>query len=192
MTKLRTFSVAIGALAIWLAGATVASAEQAALWQALRDGGHVALIRHALAPGTGDPAGLTVGDCSTQRNLSEVGRAQAGRIGDRFRANGIAQAAVFTSQWCRCRDTADLMGLGDPTELPALNSFHGRPERRAPQMAALESWLAERRPDGPMVLVTHQVVIAAATGSYASSGEMVVAKWLPGGNLSVIGTIETR
>ena len=80
--------------------------RQTMLWQALASGGHVALIRHAEAPGIGDPAEFDLDDCSTQRNLSEQGRAQAKAIGDRFRANGISVAQVQSSQWCRCLETA--------------------------------------------------------------------------------------
>ena len=88
-----------------------ADADEAALWKALRDGGHVALMRHAIAPGVGDPAGFRLDDCTTQRKLSAQGRAQARAIGERFRANGITTAAVFSSQWCRCLDTARELAL---------------------------------------------------------------------------------
>ena len=95
-----------------LSAAAQPQTDEAGLWAALRDGGHVALIRHALAPGTGDPAGFRVDDCATQRNLSPAGRAQARAIGERFRANGIDTAALFSSQWCRCLDTARELALG--------------------------------------------------------------------------------
>ena len=120
----------------------LAVAEEAALWKALASKGHVALLRHAIAPGTGDPPDFAVGDCSTQRNLSQEGRAQAERIGDRFRDNGIEAARVVSSQWCRCLDTAELLGLGAVEELPPLNSFYQRTERRKPQTEALNAWLA--------------------------------------------------
>ena len=120
----------------------VAAAEEAVLWRALASKGHVALLRHAIAPGTGDPPDFAVGDCSTQRNLSQEGRAQAERIGDRFRDNGVEAARVVSSQWCRCLDTAELLGLGAVEELPLLNSFYQRTERRKPQTEALNEWLA--------------------------------------------------
>jgi hypothetical protein len=106
-----------------LSAAAQTDADEAALWAALRDGGHVALIRHALAPGTGDPPEFRVEDCRTQRNLSPAGRAQARAIGERFRANGIGTAAVFSSQWCRCLDTARALALGEVTPFAGLNSF---------------------------------------------------------------------
>lgn len=167
-------------------------ADEVALWQALKSGGHVALLRHAVAPGTGDPAEFTIGDCSTQRNLSDEGRAQARRIGERFRANGIDQALVFSSQWCRCLDTSELLELGPVTELPTLNSFFRRFERQEPQTTRLKEWLSQQDLSGVHVLVTHQVNITALTGVYPSSGELVVARPSASGDLSVIGTIETK
>ena len=80
-------------------------------FQALRDGDHVLLLRHAIAPGFGDPAGIELDDCATQRNLSEEGRQQARAIGGRLRAEGLGDAAVYTSEWCRGRDTAEVEAL---------------------------------------------------------------------------------
>jgi len=168
------------------------AAAEPALWQALRDGGHVALLRHALAPGTGDPADFVVDDCSSQRNLSAEGRAQARRIGARFRANGIAAARVLSSQWCRCLETAELLQLGDIEELLPLNSFFRRYERRDAQTDALRDWLAGQDLTTVHVLVTHQVNITALTGVYPASGELVVVRRGDDGQLSVLGTIETE
>ncbi len=149
------------------------------------------MLRHALAPGIGDPADFTLGDCSTQRNLSEAGRSQARRIGERFRANGIEQADVYTSQWCRCRDTAELLGLGPVKELPALNSFFRNFERETRQTAELAAWLEELEPERPLVLVTHQVNITAMTGVFPDSGELVIVRRDRDGGFSVSGTINT-
>jgi len=168
-----------------------ALANEPAVWEALRSGGHVALLRHAIAPGTGDPAAFTIGDCSTQRNLSEQGRAQADRIGRRFRANGIEIARVFSSQWCRCRDTADLLKLGPVSEFPALNSFYQRSENRKPQTQAIKKWLSEQDLNGTHVLVTHQVNITELTGIFPSSGELVIIRPSKSGDVTVVGTIET-
>ena len=168
-----------------------AAAAEGDLWNALRAGGHFALLRHALAPGTGDPAAFDLEDCGTQRNLSGQGRDQAERIGDRFRANGITDARLFSSQWCRCQETARLLGLGTVESLPALNSFYERFEERDRQTRALKKWLADQSLEVPLVLVTHQVNITALTGVYPLSGELVVVELSEGGDLSVIGTIET-
>ncbi len=167
------------------------AADDAALWRALNSGEHVALLRHALAPGTGDPAHFVLRDCSTQRNLSREGRDQAARIGARFAANGISQASVLSSQWCRCLETARLLDLGPVEELPVLNSFFRRYERREPQTNGLKDWLAGQPLDRPVVLVTHQVNITALTGVYPSSGELVVLRRADDGTLTVLGTIET-
>lgn len=171
--------------------AETTSPDEALLWNALRSGEHIGLIRHALAPGTGDPENFTLGDCSTQRNLSEVGRDQAKRIGERFRANGISSTKVYTSQWCRCIETSELLALDEITELPVLNSFFQREERRVPQTAALNEWLAKQTLNEPLILVTHQVNISALTSVYTRSGEMVVLKRSEDGTYSVAGTIKT-
>ncbi|MDJ0942800.1 MAG: histidine phosphatase family protein [Kiloniellales bacterium] len=169
-----------------------AAADDGAAWAGLRSGGHVALIRHALAPGTGDPAAFRLGDCSTQRNLSDEGRAQAARIGARFRAEGIGSARVYSSQWCRCLETAELLALGPVEALLILNSFYERRENEDRQTRALEAWLAGQDHDRPVVLITHQVNITALTGVFPSSGEMVVIRRSEDGRISVVGSIETE
>jgi len=154
-----------------------AQAESDDLIRRLTDGGHVLMIRHALAPGTGDPPEFHLGDCATQRNLDERGRAQARAIGTWLRARGVTTAQVFASQWCRCLETARLMGVGSVVELPALNSFYEQPSNREPNLRALREFLATRPAQGtPTVLVTHQVTIAAITGSGVSSGEGVLVE----------------
>lgn len=165
--------------------------EETALWSALRTGEHFAMLRHAIAPGTGDPPNFTLGECATQRNLSDEGRDQARNIGDRFRKNGIPKARTFSSQWCRCIETAQLLDLGSVRELPALNSFFQRYERRDSQTQMLKKWLAQQDLSQPLVLVTHQVNITALTGIFPSSGELVIVHRSQTGEISVIGTIET-
>jgi len=172
---------------------TVFAADNASvLWNALKSGGHFALLRHAIAPGTGDPPEFQLRQCSTQRNLSDAGRDQARHIGDRFRRNGIDRAQVFSSQWCRCLETARLLRLGPVEELAALNSFFQHYARRAPQTQAALEWLGAQDLAQPLVLVTHQVNISALTGTYAGSGELVIVRRSSTGTLKVIGTIETR
>ena len=92
-----------------LLGLVTAGHASEAVLEQLQSGGHVALMRHALAPGTGDPAELTIGDCSTQRNLNDTGRMQARATGDYFREAGVQFQAVYSSEWCRCMETAELM-----------------------------------------------------------------------------------
>lgn len=145
-------------------------------WTKLREGTAIAIMRHALAPGTGDPANFVVDDCSTQRNLSDEGRSQAGKIGDKFRKNGIASAQIFSSEWCRCQETARILDIGDPKVLPALNSFFQNRSTAQSQTAylreALPGWL--QAGSTPILLVTHQVNIRALTGSFTSSGEILI------------------
>jgi phosphohistidine phosphatase SixA len=191
MTSLLGAFIAFVLVVVCYTTPGVAAAQEAALWKALASKGHVALLRHAIAPGTGDPTDFAVGDCGTQRNLSTEGRAQAERIGARFRDNGIETARVVSSQWCRCLDTAELLGLGAVEELPLLNSFYQRTERRKPQTEGLNAWLAGQELLAPLVLVTHQVNISALAGVYVASGEFVVIRLAENGKIEVLGSIET-
>lgn len=175
-------------LMVLIAGSHPLAAEEA-LWQALRQGDAVALMRHALAPGTGDPPNFTLDDCRTQRNLSAQGRAQARAIGERLREHGISQAEVYASQWCRCLETAELLGLGEVEALPALNSFFREPARGPAQTAAVLDFLAERDGGEAVVLVTHQVNITALTDVFPRSGEIVVARRDGDGGLTALGRL---
>ena len=178
-------------IAAWLPGAAKGEVGGAAdrAWQALRAGGHVAIMRHALAPGSGDPAGFRLDDCGTQRNLSAEGRAQAKQIGAAFRANGVKVDAVYSSQWCRCLETAELLGFGPVAELPELNSFFENRERAEPQLAALRDWLGKTKPQGAIVLVTHQVVVSGLVGGFPTSGEIIVFRLDDENVLQVVGRI---
>ena len=146
---------------------------------------HVILLRHARAPGTGDPANFRLGDCSTQRNLSGEGRAHAARIGARLRAAGLAETTVYSSQWCRCLETARQLAVGPVVELPALNSFFQSPEMEQKRNRELRAWIATADPGRPVVLVTHQVNITALTGIVPAEGEVLVLRREPG-RLSVV------
>lgn len=146
------------------------------LWQALRSGAAVALVRHAEAPGTGDPVGFRLDDCSTQRNLSPAGRAQAIQLGESFRRQGIASAEIRSSAWCRCRDTATGLALG-PVQIAApLNSFFGNSAAADDSTATLRQLIAGLPAGKPAVLVTHQVNITALTGIFPRSGEVIVVQ----------------
>ena len=175
-------------MAIVLANATPGSwAASDDVVERLRTGGHALLIRHALAPGFGDPENFRLGDCATQRNLSEAGRAQARAIGDWLRARGIERARVYSSQWCRCLETAELLGLGKVTELPALNSFFERTQDREPSLAVLRGFFARQPRDAElMVLVTHQVTISAISGEFAASGTGVLVALEPDGAVRTV------
>lgn len=168
------------------------AADEASLWRALATKSHFAILRHAIAPGTGDPPEFAVGDCGTQRNLSEEGRKQAKRIGLRFRENGIQAARVYSSQWCRCLQTARLLELGPVTDMPVLNSFFRRPDRGDRQTRTLKSWINQQDLDSPLVLVTHQVNITALTGVFPASGELIVIRRSEDGTLFVVGAIDAE
>ncbi len=156
----------------------------------LGQGGHVVLLRHARAPGIGDPDDFQIGNCATQRNLDQSGRTQARALGERFRSAGIDRADVYSSQWCRCLETAELLELGPVQELPALNSIFRRPAERAPRIAAMQTFLDTLPSDGPVViLVSHQVNIAALTGQSTASGEAIVLRLQPGAEPAFVGTI---
>ena len=170
------------------AGAARAS-EPAELWLALRTGEAFALMRHALAPGSGDPDNFAVADCSTQRNLDARGRAQARQVGERFRAHGIGSATVYSSPWCRCLDTATGLDLGPVRRLDSLGSIHRRPDLRDPRVAVLQAWLEAHDGGGPLVLVSHHSVIRALTGVGPASGEIIVARQRADGSVAVLGRL---
>jgi broad specificity phosphatase PhoE len=146
---------------------------------------HVIVLRHARAPGTGDPANFKLGDCSTQRNLSDEGRAQASRIGKRLREAGLAETTVYSSQWCRCLETARLLAVGPVVELPALNSFFRSPGEEKKYTREMRAWIASADLSLPVVLVTHQVNITALTGIFPAEGEVLILRREPG-NVSVV------
>lgn len=143
-------------------------------WQAWREGKALLLMRHALAPGTGDPAGFVLENCSTQRNLNDEGRQQAERWGDLLRAQHSGAISVYSSQWCRCLDTASLMALSAPQQLPLLNSFFAGRGNGDKQTTALVQQFASAQLAQPTVLVTHQVNFTALTGIFPRSGEAVI------------------
>ncbi len=156
----------------------VAGADDAAdAWKALRAGGHVALMRHADAPGgVGDPPGFSVDDCATQRNLSEKGRVDAEKIGSRLKGEGIAFEKILSSPWCRCIDTAKLLSVGMvETEATFGNVVVLRDQRDA-LTAGARALIAKWTARGNLLVVTHGANIFALTGLSPASGEIVVVK----------------
>ena len=153
--------------------AAAAHEEVAAL---LRQGGVVIAFRHALAPGTFDPPGFQPGVCSTQRNLSDEGRAQARRIGAWFKASGLQPARVRSSPWCRCLDTATL-AFGQAEPWAALGSPYGAAETtNAESLDALRQAVAAAPRNHFEAWVTHQFVLSKLVGSGSSSGEGLVLR----------------
>ncbi|WP_236025060.1 histidine phosphatase family protein [Arenibaculum pallidiluteum] len=192
---LRSFAGAVMALAAVTAGAAgepsaaEASDDPAALVRLLGQPGHVALMRHALAPGTGDPPGFDPNDCATQRNLSEDGRRQAREAGERLRSLGLAQARVLSSARCRAAETGALLGYGAVEHAPVLDSGFGsrstQDERRAGTIALMRSLAGK----GGAILLSHQVNITAVTGIYPTSGELVVLRVPKDGDPVVAGRL---
>lgn len=167
----------------------VASAVQAQtrdeLLRALAAPGGVGLMRHARAPGVGDPPGMRLDDCATQRTLSAQGRDQARRIGAALRAAGLRAAEVRSSAWCRARETAELLDLGPVEPLPALDSFFEERGQEGRQTADLRAYLQAGRHQSGRILVTHQVNVTALTGVFPAEGEIVVLRPGPDGYAAV-------
>lgn len=160
------------------------------LWTALRQGGQVLLMRHAVTePGIGDPPQFRLDDCRTQRNLSEEGKAQAARVGRLFTERGVTISKVLSSRWCRSLDTARL-GFGQVTPEPALDSFFGDSStREAQQTKATRTLIRNFRGPGNLMMVTHQVNITALTGEYPAMGEIFVVRVNAQGALQLAGRI---
>lgn len=166
--------------------------DQQALWAELREGhGLVVLLRHArTTPGTGDPPGFQLGDCATQRNLSDEGRAQAAQIGGAFRAQGVPVRSVLSSQYCRCLDTAALLGLGPVAPAPMLNSFfEDRSTADAQTAEVRQSILDHQARSGVIIMVTHMVNIVEVSGVSPQQGEAVVVRGAPEGQIEVVGRL---
>ncbi len=155
---------------------------------ALRRGGGVVLLRHAATePGIGDPPGFRLGECATQRQLSETGREQSRRIGAWFSARGLVPAEVRSSAWCRCLDTATL-AFGRAQPWAPLNSFFDDRSAESAQSAVLRGALAKVPAQGFEVWVTHQVNISALTGVSPVVGEALVVR-LSGGKVHHLARI---
>ena len=160
-------------------------------WDALRQGGVLIVIRHAITdPGTGDPPGFRVDDCQTQRNLSVQGRAQAQRLGAMFAARGVQPVAVFSSAWCRCQDTAKLAFPSVPvSHLPALDSLFMDNSREPAQTAYLRDALQRIPRSGVTVWVTHQTNATALTGEFLGMGEALILRPEGDGKFRALGRL---
>ena len=159
-------------------------------WSAVKGGNKIIFIRHALAPGGGDPTGFKLKDCKTQRNLSVEGIEQSKRIGKLFNENKINIDIVLSSQWCRCKDTAKY-AFGNFKEFSALNSTFQSPfsKNESKQLRDLKNFVAKW--DGReknLVLITHYSIITAVTNAVPKSGEIVITDK----KFNVISTIPTN
>ena len=166
---------------LWVVFGLVVSFQVCAseLSELLKKPDHVLLMRHAIAPGIGDPAGYKLQDCKTQRNLDATGRAQAQKTGQWLKAQGVGNALVFSSAWCRCKETAENLAFGTPVLEASLNSFFDDMRQGSQSNANLQKFIANQlkaKGDKALVLVTHQVNITQFTGETVGSGDMVLAK----------------
>jgi len=151
-----------------------AAADDAAVWELLRGGGQVVLMRHAITtPGVGDPAGFRLDDCATQRNLTDAGRVDAKRVGVAFQTRAIPLGRVLSSPWCRCVETARLAFGRAEVWTPLSNLFDNR-AREAEQMQALKEIAGRRPAGGNLLLVTHGSVVLPLTGIQPAPAELVV------------------
>ena len=176
-------------VSVWAAAEVSLSSVEAT--RLLKAGGVGLLLRHGQTEaGVGDPPGFTLDDCKSQRNLSSDGRAQVQAMADRAKRSGIRFARVYTSQWCRCRDTARLLAESKdlPRDWPVLNSqFVGNPTI-ADANQQIVTMLRTSPTNESWLLVTHQVNIAALTGISPASGEGVLVRVTTSG-LTVLGRV---
>ena len=155
----------------------------------LNEGKKLIFIRHALAPGNGDPDNFLINDCSTQRNLSKKGINQSVKIGDFFKNNKIKIDQVLSSEWCRCKDTAKY-AFENFTTFNALNSFYDEKfaTNETKQINDLKKFIKNWDSDKNLVFVTHYVVISSILNVGTSSGEIIITDK----NLNIIGSITTK
>ena len=187
---MKAGSLVLLAFFFWAGMARADSSADDAAWKRIAQGGVAVMIRHARTePGVGDPPNFRIGDCTTQRNLSAEGRAQAKRLGAAFAARGIAPTVVLSSQWCRCIDTAR-EAFGRNTEESALNSFFDGRSTEPAQSAAVRARIAALKRGEILVLVTHQVNMTALAGKYPAEGEVFVLA--PSGtSVELVGRLST-
>jgi phosphohistidine phosphatase SixA len=171
--------LALAVLSIVLSIAPGVAADEAAdAWAALARGGHVALIRHGNAPPGygGDPPGMRIDDCKTQRNLDDVGREQGRALGELFRKHGVRVDQVLASPMCRCQDTAQLMAVGQvETSYSLLPDMTPTPVRFLELKNIVSAW----RGPGTLVLVTHALTVRPVAGFLPNQAEIVVLKPSP-------------
>ena len=186
---MRRLALTLGVL---LAAASPTSAADDSLWNLLRGGGQVVLIRHAATDmSQRDQVGAPLSDCARQRNLTDEGRADARRINEVFRARGIPVGKVLSSAYCRCLETAQL-GFGSAEAWLPLQFALRMPDVQAERTAQIRTIAGERPAGGNLILVTHQLTIRAVTGVAVAEGEMLVVTPRGGAQFEIAGRIPTE
>jgi phosphohistidine phosphatase SixA len=152
----------------------------------LKSGGNIIFIRHAIAPGNGDPDNFDLKDCSTQRNLSKNGIEQSKKIGEFFKDNKIKVEKVLSSEWCRCKDTAKF-AFKNFEVFSSLNSFYDAKfaDKKEEQIKNLKKYVKEWKGEDNLILITHYVVILAVLDKSTSSGEILISN----NNFKTLGSI---
>lgn len=188
---MRRLALGVAALLL-LAPPAAAEPTTEDAWAALARPGTVALMRHAYAPGGGDPEGFRLDDCATQRNLNDEGRAQARATGDVIRKRGIRIDRVVSSPWCRCKETAELLGFGPVETKPWLQSLFNARDQEGPRTRELKAFIAALPKDKKTFVVTHQFNIRALVGRPTASGAMVVVEPAADGGVRYLGSIHVE
>ena len=179
LTLLLSFSLSVNA-----------AEDNSKLIKAMQSGSHILMLRHAIAPGFGDPENIKIGDCDTQRNLDNRGREQSIQIGNWLRKNNIKPKAIYSSQWCRCLETARLLDLGEVKELSALNSFFEMPQNRESDLKSLKTFINKQVINQNLIImVTHSVTISAISGQSVASGNGVLLKLNSSGSYEFIAAV---
>ena len=180
-------ALALGLIA--LAAGSAAAAPGDDLWKLLAAGQQIVVIRHALTtPGVGDPPGMRLDDCATQRNLSDEGREAARRLGAAFRARSIAVERVLSSPWCRCVETARL-AFGSAEVWAPLANLYGRAEQRDAQVREMRAAAGQAPATGNVVWVSHGSTIHALSGTSPDTAEMVILTPGDNGRFAVAGRL---
>ena len=185
---MRLFSIIL-IIFISLTNEIKADSKQIQIINILKKGGNLIFIRHAYAPGGGDPENFDINDCSTQRNLSDAGRIQSKEIGKFFDENIIPIDLVISSEWCRCKETAKI-AFNDFTTKNFLNSFYNEKfaKNKNKQMKNLKNYVDNWDSNKNLVFITHYVVISEALGYAPNSGEIVISDK----SFKKIGSIKTK
>ena len=166
---------------------TVKADSKKTLIYELQKGGKLIFIRHAYAPGGGDPDNFDINDCNTQRNLSDRGRIQSQKIGNFFEKNKISIGKVYSSEWCRCKETASIAFKKYETK-KFLNSFFSSKfaKNKKKQIIDFDKFIINWDKDQNLIFVTHYVVISEILNYAPSSGEIVISDK----SLKVLDTLE--